>query len=264
MRTVGDVIKRVQALLGDPRGQWVKRGYVMPILDLTYGSVYLNIKNGSAKNLQAVVPILNVPAGTTSLYPWQQQSAPPGTPPGAEAPPVGLAGGTGTSGMTPQPLLAGLTDPIEIFVKPAGAPPWQYSKLMGPRDTLPHLDPSFFGNDTFGPRMYFSWVGSRLYITPVNAALDIEVTGKFSPVPLVDDDQLLTGSEDIWIPTAFETASICGIERSNPQILAGYASKSLAAQDNVIADLIRTEQGNPIRPQKMSREGGMIQWFWGV
>ena len=78
MRQVKDAVQKIQALLGDPKGQWVKKGYVMPILDLTYGALYLNLKNASAKNLQAVVPIYNIPAGTQSLAPWQGYSLPPG------------------------------------------------------------------------------------------------------------------------------------------------------------------------------------------
>lgn len=265
MRTVGDAIKKVQALLGDPRGQWVKPAYVIPLMDTAYSTVYLNIKNASAKNLCGIVTIPSVPAGTTSLYPWQNATGLAGGSPVAEnAPPVGLAGGTGVGAPNPQPVLAGLFDPIEIWVKPAGSAPWQYSRLNGPRDTLPHLDPSFFGNDTFGPRMYFSFLGNQLRVTPVNADLDFEITGRFGAAPISNPDQLLQGAEDMWVPVVFETACLAGIERSNPQILAGYQARSTAAQDNLIAQLIRGEQGNPARFQKMSREGGMIAWFWGV
>jgi hypothetical protein len=265
MRTVGDAIQKIQALLGDPRGQWVKQGYVMPILDITYASILLNIKNASAKNLYGIVTLLNVPAGTTSLYPWQNATGKAGdSPVGENAPAVGLAGGIGAGAPNPQPLLAGLFDPIQIFVKPAGAAVSRYARLNGPRDTLPHTDPSFIGSGAIGPRMCFSFVGNQLRITPVNAALDIEVTGRFNAPPLASPDQLLTGAEDIWIPTVFKTAALCGVERSNPQILAGYAAESTASQDNLIAQLMRTEQGNPARFQKMSREGGMAAWFWGI
>ena len=41
-------IGQIQALLGDPKGQWVKRGYILPLLNITYAAVNLNIKNASA------------------------------------------------------------------------------------------------------------------------------------------------------------------------------------------------------------------------
>jgi hypothetical protein len=248
MMRLGDAISTIQALLGDPKGQWVKRGYVLPILNITYAAVNLNLKNASGKNLEAVVPILNVPAGTTSLYKWQQATARPGDDPGK---------------MDPQPLLRGLTDVIEIYVKPAGASVFQYTRISE-RDTLPHVDPNLTTNNTYGSGMYWSMLGNKLLITPVNQPLDIEVTGKFNPGFLKDDEDLLTSHEDVWIPTCYKTAATAGVERSNPTILQGYADQAIASEDNLIAQIIRQGQGAPARFQRISREGGTIQWFWGI
>ena len=97
-------------------------------------------------------------------------------------------------------------------------------------------------------------------------ALDIEVTGRFNPVPLVSDEQILMGGEDIWIPLTFDTASIAGVERSNPSLLEGYASRALATSDDLLADWIRQGQDKPARFQKISRDSGngYIAWFWGI
>jgi hypothetical protein len=249
MYRTGDAIQMVQALLGDPKGQWVKRGYILPLLNITYGAVVLNLKNASSKNLQAVIPILDVPAGTTSLYPWQNGSAPVGQNPGIP------------NGNVPV-LLAGLTDVIEIFVKPAGSAIQHYRKIQT-RGTLPHVNPQLVSSNSWGQPMYYSLIGNKLQITPAAQPMDIEVTGKFNQQPLVQDDDLLTAHEDVWIPTCFETAAVAGVERSNPAILEGYALKGAAAEDNIIAELIRQKQGEPVRFQKMSRESGSGQWFWG-
>lgn len=249
MYRLGDAISMIQALLGDPKGQWVKRGYVLPLINITYGAVNLNLKNASSKNLQAVIPILDVPAGTTSLYPWQNGSAPAGQDPGI-------------ANKNFPALLAGLTDVIEIFVKPAGAPIQTYRKIHT-RSTLPHVNPTLVSSNSWGQPMYYTLIGNKLQITPSPQPMDIEVTGKFNPQPLVADDDLLTTHEDVWIPTCYETAATAGVERSNPAILEGYALKGSAAEDNIIAELIRQKQAEPVRFQKMSRESGSAMWFWG-
>lgn len=236
----------VQALLGDPTGQWVTRDYILPLLNISYGNVNLNVANASGKELEAVVPILDVPIGTTSLYPWQNGTAVPGMPPGTAA---------------PAPLLAGLFDVIEVWAKPAGSPPNMYSRVRE-RDTLPHINPQQINNSWPGGSMAFTWQGNQLRITPANQPLDIEVTGKFTAQPLAEDKDLLVTHEDIWIPVTFDTAATAGVERSNPQVLAGYQAKALAAQDNVIAKIIRQRQGTPHRFQRMSRDCGLAQWFW--
>ena len=246
MYRLGDAISMIQALLGDPKGQWVKRGYILPLINITYGAVNLNLKNASAKNLQAVVPILNVPAGTTSLYPWQNATANAGQPVAKQNPPA---------------LLAGLFDVIEIYVKPAGAPVQRYFKIQA-KSTLPHVNPSLMNSNGLSGPIYYTMMGNKLLITPVNEPIDIEVTGKFNPQPLVGDDDLLNTHEDIWIPVCYETAATAGVERSNPAILEGYALKGTATEDNIVAELMRQKQAEPTRFQKICRESGMSQWFW--
>lgn len=246
MRNVKDAVQTVQTLLGDPTGAWVTRGYALPFLNVAYGLVNLNLKNASGKQLQAVVTIPNVPAGTTSLYPWQNGTAIPGAPANANPTPA---------------LLAGLFDPIEIWVKPAGNPPWSYTKART-RNTLPHVDPTQYSTNSLGPGMFYDWMGNKLIITPVNQALDIEVTGKFNPPPLVDDSDLLSTHEDVWLPTTLKAACLAGVERSNPAILSGYATEAIAASDNIVAAIIRERQATPSRFQRMARESGVAQWFW--
>ena len=140
MMRLGDAIGQIQALLGDPKGQWVKRGYILPLLNITYAAVNLNIKNASAKNLTAVVPILNVPAGTTSLYKWQNATAFAGQPVAQQNPPA---------------LLAGLFDVMEIWVKPAGVPVQRYFKIRN-IGTLPHTNPSLMNSNGLGGPLYYS------------------------------------------------------------------------------------------------------------
>lgn len=251
MRTVGDAIGRVRALLGDPKGTWVKDSYVLPLLDLSCGDILLYLKAAAkSMNLSAVVPVLNVPANTASLYPYQGASLRPG----ADA-----------NAVNPKPVLAGLTDPLAIYVKPAGADPSMYAPIRQ-RTLLPHVSPNLNSSQGFGSSMSWSWLGNRLSITPVNFAIDLEVTGRFNPLPLTNSDLLIPGGEDMWIPLVFDTAAIAGIERSNPSLLEGYAARATAAKDNLANTLVCQGQGSPARFQKISRDSGngYIAWFWGV
>jgi len=250
MRTIGAAIGTVQALLGDPKGTWVKRNYVLPLMNVSCGDILLNLKNGSSMNLAAVVPVLGVKAGTSSLYPWQGPT---------------LKAGQAPNHVNAVPVLAGLADPVQVCAKPAGSDPENYT-MIKQRSTQPHINPNLNTTNSFSVSMCWSWIGNQLVITPTNIDLDIEVTGRFSAAPLVSDDQLVPGGEDLWIPLVFDTASIAGIERSNTQILEGYATRSLRAQDNLLADIIRQGQGAPARFQKASRDSGngYIAWFWGL
>ena len=246
MRNLGFVRKRVQALLGDPRGSWVTKGYIDPFIDQAYGDVVLDLGNASGKNLEGVVILAAVPAGITSLYPWQNSTAVPGQPPAANNPPA---------------LLQGLYDPLEVWVKPAGAPVQCFSKVSE-TGTLPHVDPLFTGQNSLGPAMFWNWMGNELRITPVNQPLDIEVTGKFGAQPLVDDTDLLSALPDIWLPVSYLTPTLAGVERSNPQVLAGYGTQYMSTRDNCVAQIIRQGQSTPARWQKFARSSGRSQWYW--
>lgn len=250
MRTINDALGKVRSLLGDPRGGWVKDSYVLPIMDLSCSDIILDMKAACSMNLAAVVPILNVPPGTSSLYPWQGANLKPGA---------------DRNAVNPVPVLAGLTDPLAVYIKPAGSKPENY-KLIRRKSTLPHFSATLNVSNGFSASMNWDWIGNQLHITPINTALDIEVTGRFSVPPLVNGDLLVPGGEDLWIPLVFDTAAIAGIERSNPQILQGYAQRALVAKDNLRADLTRQGQGEPARFQKVSRDNGngYIAWFWGL
>lgn len=246
MRNVGFAVGRVQGLLGDTKGKWVTRAYAIEFIDQAYGTVVLNLKNASGKNLQGVVTVPNVPAGATSLYPWQNATGQQGQPAAQQNPPA---------------LLAGLYDPIEVWVKPAGQPVWYYSKARE-IDTLPHVNPSVASTNSLGNFMYWTWEGNQLKITPINQPLDIEVTGKFNAQPLAGDEDLLSAHEDVWLPTTYLSASIMGVERTNPALLEGYATLAISTQDNIIAEIIRQRQSTPTRFQRMARDSGLNQWYW--
>lgn len=234
MNTLGDVRLEVRSLLGDPDGDWVTDGYVTPIINTTYRLQTLAIKNATGKNLENIVIVQNVEAGTTSLYPQQAKGQP----------------------------LEGLYNPLFVSVKVAGAPPnyfWPAKYCGGlPRVAPPGPVPSLNGID-----VWWTFIGNKLLITPVNGAIDIEVHGRYNPPALAKPEDILVVSPDMESVTATGSAAVAGVERTNPQMLEGYAQMALAGLDNIIADLTRQKQGALVRPARMDRNSaGWYGWGW--
>ena len=223
MNTLGDVIAEVQGLLGDPDGEWVTRDYILPFIGTTYRMQYLELKNASGRNLEQVVQLPAVDAGTNSLYPLQASGK----------------------------ALAGLTDPLQVWWKAAGAFDSCYSQGM-PRETLPF---SYSGG---GP-LYYVWRGNQLTLTPLNFPVDLLVYGRFNPPPLTDDAQLLVVSPDLQSPLALGTAALAGVERTNPAVLEGYAELATAGINNIAADLFRQKQA---ASKRLGRQAPTCGWYW--
>ena len=95
------------------------RPYLVRFINELIEDIASNIKNGSGKNLEAVIEVLNVPTGTSSLYPFQSYGDPTANPVVKSGP------------------LAGLFDPLRMWVKTAGQLRQYYTLARGPRETLP-------------------------------------------------------------------------------------------------------------------------------
>lgn len=245
--TLGEVVNRCQALMGDPNGRWVTRSYALPFINQAYESMAKKIKNGSAKNLEAVLEALNVAPGTTSLYPLQTYGDPGAVPP------------------IPRGPFVGLFDPLRLWVKTAGALPQYYCLAKGPRDTLPHINPPGITPGGYGTIVTWAWIGNRLSITPVAGPIDIQLYGRFNVPRLQSDTDELVLYSDMTDTLAYSACSLFSVERSNPAVLEGYGSEAVAGIDNIVADVIRQVQKNPRRLAKMggSQGGGVCGWGWG-
>lgn len=234
MNTLGDVKAKVRAMLGDPDGDWVTDGYITPLINQVYGDQYLNIRNACGQNLEHIALVLNVPVETTSLYNFQAEGQP----------------------------LEGLYTPLELWVKPAGMPPNWFRRARGPME-LPHVAPPGPPLTNGCASLVWTWLGNQLLMTPVNAALDIEVHGRFNPPALQSDDDVLVVDPAMWVATSYGGAAIAGVERANPAILEGYAVSADRATDNIAAELVRQKQGNPARTGRMDRNlAGFYSWRW--
>ena len=244
--TLGDVVQRCQSLLAGTTNSvgLYNRPYLVPFINQAYEDIASNIKNGSGKNLEAVIEVLNVPTGTSSLYPFQSYGDPTANPVVKSGP------------------LAGLFDPLRMWVKTAGQLPQYYTLARGPRETLPHVNPPGITPGTYAVQVTFSWIGNKLLITPVAGPIDIQVYGRFNPPPLVDDNDQLVLYPRMTACLAYCAAALTGVERSNVTILQGYAERGAAMVDNIVADVVRQSQGNPRRVARMGGCGGS-SWGWG-
>ncbi len=241
--TLGDTVLRCQALMGDPQGRLISRAYAVPFIQTAYADIAKQVKNASGKNLEAIVEVLNVPPGTSSLYPFQGYGAPQANPP------------------IPRGPLVGLYDPLRMWVKTAGQLPQYYTQAWGPRETLPYVNPPGITPGTYAVQVTWAWIGNRLSITPVAGPIDIQVYGRFNPPRLVRDDDELVLYPDMTDTLAYAACSLMGVERTNPAILQGYIERATASIDNIVADIIRQSQGNPRRLAKMGGYGGCC-WGW--
>lgn len=241
--TLGDVIARCRSLQGDPTGQWMTRQYIVPFINQAYEDIASQIKNASGKNLEAVIEVLNVAAGTSNLFPLQG----PGDP-------------TTDPVVQPGPLL-GLFDPIRIWVKTAGALPQYYTLAIGPRDTLPHTAPPGISPTNYAVRITWTWIGNMLMITPVAGNIDIQVYGRFNPPPLASDTDKLIIYPTMTAVTAYAASALTGVERTNPAITEGYTERATAMVDNIVADIIRQAQKNARRLAQLGGNGG-CGWGW--
>lgn len=242
--TLGDVVNRCQGLLGDPRGYWASRAFLLPFIQSAYSAMGKQIKNASGKNFEAVIEVLNVPIGTSSLYKYQQYGNPTSNP------------------VTQNGALIGLFDPLRMWVKTANQLPQYYTRAAGPRDTLPHVNPPGITPGTYAVQVTFAWIGNKLFITPVAGPIDIQVYGRFNPPRLQSDDDILVLYDDMTDTLAFAATALAGVERANTTILQGYAEQAIAGVDNIVADIIRQSQKNPRRLAKMGGCGG-TSWGWG-
>jgi hypothetical protein len=248
--TLGDTVQRCQSLLAGTTNSvgLYNRPYLLPFIQQAYSAIAKQIKNGSGKNLEAIIEVLNVPTGTSSLYQWQSYGW---VDPNVQPAPAGKRG-----------PLAGLFDPLRLWVKTAGQLPQYYTLARGPRETLPHVNPPGITPGTYAVQVTFSWIGNKLLITPVAGPIDIQVYGRFNPPRLVDDNDELVLYPDMTDTLAFCASALTGVERSNVTILQGYAEQGQNGVDNIVADIVRQSQGNPRRVARMGGCGGS-SWGWG-
>lgn len=224
MNTLFDVKDEIRGLLGDPNGQWANDAYLTPLINTKYRLQFLSLATQCGQNLEGIVLLPGlaapatkwpgIPAGTTSLFQFQA----PGQP------------------------LAGLYTVLELWSKPAGMPP-SYFRRAGQGRFPAHVNPPTQPQAMLGTVQSYYWIGNQLLITPPAVSVDIEVTGRFGPTPLVKDENVLLAHPLMQSVTSCGTAALAGVERTNPAILTGYAQEAEIGLSNIAAVLVLEKQG---------------------
>ena len=230
MNTYGDVKAEVRGLVGDQDAQWANDAYLATPVNTAYRLQVLALKNATGQNLEGVVLLPAVEAGTTTLYDQQAVGKP----------------------------LCGMYTVLELWSKPAGMPPNYFRRaeeLRSPAHVAPPLQPQGLPAIVTG----YCWLGNKLLITPPAGPVDIEVMGRFNPGPLAKDTDVLVASPDMQSVTALKAASICGVERTNPALLVEFKELAEIGLQNIIAELVRQKQGMGIRAGLM--DGGRHGWY---
>jgi hypothetical protein len=238
VNTLLDVKKNVRSIVGDDDAEWTSDDYLLPKINFAYRTQTLYIKAGSGTNLERVV---EVPAavdangnsttqGLTSMAEFQQ-----------------------TGG-----LLEGLYEPLFVWWKIAGSPVQNYRECYE-KKTLPFTT----GQVTnYATRMYFTWRGSQLFVTPINTPIDILVDGRFNPPYLTKDEDVLVAHPDMETTLTPATLAIIGTESGNTGWQQMGAQQATDAADNIVAQIIRSKQGYTARAGSMSR-CNRRGWYWG-
>ncbi len=237
MNTLGDVKKMVRSLVGDDEGSWTGDSYLVPKINFAYQSVYLKLKTSTGQALEKLVEIPNFTSpdgndgtqGFSSLAQFQQPGGP----------------------------LEGLYQPMFVYWKPAGAQPRFYRQAIE-KQTLPFSLPL---TGSWFTKMYYTWESSQLLTTPINAAIDLLVDGRFSPPPLTKDEDVLVIHPDASTAVIPATLQIVGVEAGNSQFQAQGQAAAQAATDDICNLLQLARQGYSARGGRMARES-KLGWFW--
>ena len=75
MNTFGDVKAQTRGLLGDPQGQLASDSYLAPLVNVAYSLEVLALKNATGQNLEGVVLLPDVKAGTKAFLSFRRRES---------------------------------------------------------------------------------------------------------------------------------------------------------------------------------------------
>ena len=110
--------------------------------------------------------------------------------------------------------------------------------------------------------MYFTWRANQLFVTPVNAPVDLLIDGRFNPPALVKDEQVLVVDPDMEVPLTSATLGLVGIEAGNTGYTQAAVDMVESQADDIVAKLIRGKQGYTARAGSAARRARGLGWFW--
>lgn len=219
--TLGQVKSIVRSLVDDPGPSWCADDFVIPLINKVYKSANLKLVATQGSWDIDVVEVPGVTAGTPNMVAYQ----------------------------TGDGLIANLTDqPLRIDWKPAGNPSSQY-QLVTNYEVLPDIQP---------PQFPIGWEyrSQVIWLTPCTIDVDLRVRGEFAPPALTNDNDVLISHPLIGSPVAYGVASLCGVVRGNKGWEISYAAMGQEEIDDILQEIVRSEQGNIRRIGSQTRGRG--------
>lgn len=230
-------------MVGDDEGSWTTDGYLLPKINFAYEMQTIYLKQASGQNLERIVEIPSFitaqgtqgTQGLTSLAPFQAKGKP----------------------------LEGLYQPLYLFAKLAGQQPSMYRQVVE-RKTLPFVNPTTVPATISWPalQIYYTWLGNQIYMTPVNAPIDILVDGRFDPQPLTKDTDILVVHPNMSAAVTSATLGLVGTEAGNSGYSAAAIDMVNHCADGILSLLIKEKQGYTSRAGRMTRYRDRSRWGW--
>lgn len=215
--TLAQTKARVRALVDDPQIAWTQDSFIVPLLNQVYDDCNNQLTSTQSSYETSEVEVLDVTAGTPNLE--QQQI------------------GTG-------PLVHLAREPEQILWKPAGTDPTYY-QLVQNNEILPDVQPQ----QGVG---FWEWRSEVIWLSPSSIDVDLRVRGEFEPAPLSEDTDVLNTNPRIGYVVAYGTAALIGVVRGNTAWAQTYQQKAIEGLDEIMADMVRAEQGQTRRVKRQS------------
>jgi len=207
------IVRRVQVLMEDVAGLWCDADYVLGKLAICNEDLESFLEAIGLTFEDAIVTLLNVPAGTTDLSAYQAEGQP----------------------------LAQLMSMDKLEWRTVGATDLGWQQVFREDkldDTVPGGAPSITG---------YTFRLGLVQITPPSIAVDLRVGFTMLPDALVaDSDSYIKGMTNVLV---YRTAELIATNRNVAKSTqaAFYAAKAMKAEDNVMAILVKAEQQTPRR-----------------
>lgn len=218
--TLGQVKSRVRNLLDDPNGSYLTDSFIVPLIAEVYDDVCSQMESTQSQWDIAVVEVPGIPAGTPNMQQFQL--------------------GTG-------PLYNLVDQPERIDWKVAGQDP-SYYQFVTNYGVLPDWQPQ---QGIFG----WEFRSSVIWLGNCSINVDLRVRGEFSPPALTEDDSVLTAHPRIGYVVAYGTAALIATVRGNDAWTAKYELKAQEGMDDILQEIVRSEQGQVRRIGRQTQRG---------
>jgi hypothetical protein len=203
--------------LDDPQGSYLTDDFIVPLIQEVYNDANSQLASTQSSYDVAIVEIPGIAPGTPNLAAFQ-------------------AGGG--------PLARLVTQPQRIDWKPAGSDP-RYYQLVTNYNVLPDLPPQ---QGIAG----WEYRSNVIWLTPASIDVDVRVRGEFGPPPLSSDDSVLVTDPRIGYVVAYGAAALVAAVRGNEPWVLAYDAKAAEGLDEIMAQLVRGEQGQVRRVARQS------------